>query len=67
MTPDNQLARGIQSKSIWVLRADTTVGGVGGQAPHKAGGLGMQSLPNIKKILICLSPLVKDISISPES
>ena len=44
---DNQLARGIQFKSIRLMRAEPSVGGVGGEAPHEPGGLGGRALPNV--------------------
>ena len=38
LTSDSQLARGIQSKSIWGLGMDFPLAGVGGEAPHELGG-----------------------------
>ena len=53
MVPDNQLAREIQSKSIWGLGAEPQMGGVGGEGPPEPGGLGGRSFINmIQKILL---------------
>ena len=38
--PDNQLARGIQSKSILGLGAEHPVGDVRGEAPNELGDFG---------------------------
>ena len=45
--PDNQLARGIQSKSIRCLGAEHPAVSVGDEAPLGFGGIGGRSPPNI--------------------
>ena len=40
LTSNTQLARGIQSKNIRGLEAESPVGGVSCKAPHKLGGIG---------------------------
>ena len=47
--PDNQLAMGIQSKSVRGPGAELPVGGVGSNVSFKSGGLGGPSLPKINK------------------
>ena len=44
---DNQFARGIQSKTVRGLRAESPVGGVGVQSPYELGRLEVCSPPNI--------------------
>ena len=46
MIPDNQLAWGIQSKSVRGLGAEPPVGAVGDQAPHEPKDLGTRSRSN---------------------
>ena len=51
MIPDNQLARGIQSKILYDLGMDPLVADVRREAPCEPGGLGGRSPSNAKYFL----------------